>query len=165
MLTDSMGRKVDFKNTLIVMTSNLGSAEAGKEGLGFSPSKQEDRVYKCLNERFSPEFLGRIDCVTVFHKLQEQDLTKIAEKFLAQTAQTASKLGVTLEYTPDVAAFFAKQELAKASGARQLRHAIAEKLEDPLAELLLKEEQAGKTIFVQLEDESLQLITRPTASK
>ena len=165
MLTDSMGRKVDFKNTLIVMTSNLGSAEAGKEGLGFSPSKQEDRVYKCLNERFSPEFLGRIDCVTVFHKLQEQDLTKIAEKFLAQTAQTASKLGVTLEYTPDVAAFFAKQELAKASGARQLRHAIAEKLEDPLAELLLKEEPAGKTIFVQLEDESLQLITRPTASK
>lgn len=147
------------------MTSNLGSAEAGKEGLGFSPGKQEDRVYKCLNERFSPEFLGRIDCVTVFRRLREQDLTKIAEKFLAQTAQTAGKLGVTLEYAPDVAAFFARQELAKASGARQLRHAIAEKLEDPLAELLLKEEPAGKTIFVRLEDGLLQLCTQSAADK
>ena len=157
-LTDSMGRKVDFKNTLIIMTSNLGSAEASRDGLGFSPSRREDRVQGCLKERFSPEFLGRIDCITVFHRLKEEDLTKIAEKFLTQTAKTAQKLGITLQYTSEIPAYFAKEELARASGARQMRHAIADKLEDPLADILLKTGPEKKIVQITLQKGELEFI-------
>jgi ATP-dependent Clp protease ATP-binding subunit ClpC len=81
-LTDSLGRTVDFKNTMIVMTSNLGSGQAGKPGLGFTPGTAEDRTRGVLREAFSVEFLGRIDCIAVFRALTRENLCAIARKQL-----------------------------------------------------------------------------------
>ena len=88
-LTDTLGRTVDFKNTTIVMTSNLGGEEQHRGGLGFQPSSREERVQNCLRAHFPAEFLGRIDCVAQFRPLDETALTGIAEKLLEDTASRA----------------------------------------------------------------------------
>lgn len=153
-LTDSMGRRVDFSNTLVVMTSNLGGEEAEKEGLGFSPAKGETRVEQRLRERFSPEFLGRLDCVAVFQRFRQEDLCRLTEKFLRQTAEKLEKAGVRLSCGPEVAAFFAREELVKKGGARQLRRAVAREVEGPLADLLLQD-KVPKQITVEVQGEEL----------
>ena len=77
-LTDTMGRAVDFKNTMIIMTSNLGNGEQSRGGLGFVPTGRDERIQACLRAHFPAEFLGRIDCVAVFRPLDEADLSGIA---------------------------------------------------------------------------------------
>lgn len=136
-LTDTMGRTVDFKNTMIIMTSNLGNAEQSRGGLGFVPATKEDRVRACLREQFPAEFLGRIDCTAVFHPLREEDMTGIADKLLRQTIERARVSGVTLQIAPEAVRQLAKTCMGKESGARELRHAIQRDVEDPLADLLL----------------------------
>ncbi len=136
-LTDSMGRTVDFKSTMLVMTSNLGSGEQGKTGLGFAPDGRDDRVRASLRAQFPAEFLGRIDCVAVFHTLLEPELTAIAEKLLGETVRRAGDAGLTVELAPDAPASLARAALGHASGARRLRHLIQQQVEDPLADLLL----------------------------
>lgn len=136
-LTDTMGRKVDFKNTMIIMTSNLGNVEQGKSGLGFAPAAKEERVRACLREQFPAEFLGRIDCTAVFHPLSKESLSGIARKLLSETAARAKAAGVTLEVSPEAVDRLAETCGGKDSGARELRHAIQRDVEDPLADLLL----------------------------
>lgn len=136
-LTDSMGRRVDFRNTMIVMTSNLGGEEQRRGGLGFAPAAGESRVLAQLKERFPAEFLGRIDCTAVFHPLGEPELTGVARKMLEETALRAVATGVDLRVSPEAAGSLARACLRKESGARELRHAIQREVEDPLAELLL----------------------------
>ena len=136
-LTDTMGRTVDFKNTMIIMTSNLGNGEQNRGGLGFVPSGKEERVRACLREQFPAEFLGRIDCTAVFHPLTEQNLQAIAAKLLEQTVQRAKASGVALRIAPEALSCLAQTCLGKDSGARELRHAIQRDVEDPLADLLL----------------------------
>ena len=136
-LTDSMGRRVDFRNTMIVMTSNLGGEEQRKGGLGFAPAAGESRVMAQLKERFPAEFLGRIDCTAVFRPLGEPELTGVARKLLEETALRAVATGVDLRVSPEAAGSLARACLRKESGARELRHTIQREVEDPLAELLL----------------------------
>lgn len=136
-LTDSMGRRVDFRNTMIVMTSNLGGEEQRKGGLGFAPTAGESRALSRLKERFPAEFLGRIDCTAVFRPLGEPELTGVARKLLEETALRAVATGVDLRVSPEAAGSLARACLRKESGARELRHAIQREVEDPLAELLL----------------------------
>lgn len=136
-LTDSMGRRVDFRNTMIVMTSNLGGEEQRKGGLGFVPAAGENRVMAQLKERFPAEFLGRIDCTAVFRPLGEPELTGVARKLLEETALRAVAAGVDLRVSPEAAGSLARTCLRKESGARELRHTIQREVEDPLAEMLL----------------------------
>ena len=135
-LTDSMGRKIDFRNTMLVMTSNLGSNYADKGSLGFHRTS-EDVVQKALSEHFPPEFLGRIDCVATFRKLDESDLTKIAELQLVRLKERAQKQHLALRFAPELAGALAKKSCAGRSGARAIRKLIQTEVEAPLAERLL----------------------------
>lgn len=152
-VTDSEGRKVDFRNTLIVMTSNVGSREQTTGELGFLPQCRETRAMDSLRQNFSPEFLGRIDAVAVFRRLDEADLCAIAAKLLRDTAIRAEQAGCKLIVEEPVCKWFA-QQCQEGSGARALRHRIQREIEDPLAEMLLRDGpgvyrvRAEKTIHV-----------------
>ena len=135
-LTDSLGRKIDFRNTLLVMTSNLGSAYFGRGGLGFGQDAA-DATQKALREHFAPEFLGRIDCIASFRKLDETDLTAIASIQLDALKQRAYRQNLRLDFPPELASALAKRSCAGRSGARAIRTLIQNELEAPLAARLL----------------------------
>lgn len=155
-LSDSEGRTVDFRNTLIVMTSNVGSREQGGEALGFLPRSREDRAMESLRQVFSPEFLGRIDAVAVFRRLAEADLCRIADKLLGETARRAEQAGVCLEIDGEAAAWFARR-CGPESGARELRHRIQREIEDPLANRILATEQSGGRCRVLVREDRIVL--------
>ncbi len=136
-LTDSVGRCVDFKNTIVVMTSNLGSGQIGKPGLGFTPDGQEGQMAKILRENFSVEFLGRIDCVAQFCHLGTESLTRIAQKMLQEAAARCERQGLPLTLTDDAARALAEQCVKEDGGARSLRRKIQTLVEEPAAEVLL----------------------------
>ncbi len=154
-LTDSNGRCVDFKNTLLVMTSNLGSCYAGRAALGFG-AQAEDMTARALQEHFPPEFLGRIDCIATFRPLGEAELTKIAAKQLDALRQRAEARKLRLFYASELPAFLAKRCLGKRSGARELRRLLQSELEAPLAQNLLSE-QPKKEVTVLLRDNAILL--------
>jgi len=156
-LTDSMGRTVNFKNTLLIMTSNLGGEELRRGGLGFVPAGTDDRVLACLRDQFPAEFLGRIDCTAVFRRLGEPELRAIAEKLLGETAARAKTASVTLKFTPEVPVLLAARCLGRASGARELRHEVQRLVEDPISELLLSAEPCARNITVRAEDGKIAL--------
>lgn len=132
-LTDSNGRHVDFRNTLLVMTSNLGGEETASVGFGDRSSAQQ----RALREYFPPEFLGRIDCIAAFRRLGQPELTRIAALRLDALSQRAERLQLGLRFQPETAAWLAQRAGRKPSGARELRHLIQSELESPLAALLL----------------------------
>ena len=154
MLRDAEGRSVDFRNTLIVMTSNVGSREQSSEGLGFLQQSRESRIRESLRSHFAPEFLGRIDTVAVFRRLEQEHLCAIAEKLLGETAHRAARLGVSLRIADNAARLLAAQ-CARESGARDLRHRIRRAVEDPLAEYLLTAEQPGGAFLIHAEGDRL----------
>lgn len=145
-LTDSLGRTVNFKNSLIVMTSNLGS-EAGKaESLGFLPQGKDARVMEALRAHFRPEFLGRIDKIAVFQPLSPDTLRQIAQHQIELLCQRAAHNGLRLRIDPELAGRLARQD--DASGARQVRRALQSLVENPLSDFLLLNPPGAKTVHV-----------------
>ena len=137
-LTDSCGRKVNFKNVLLVMTSNIGSDEAGRGTLGFG-TQSEDRTLRALREHFSPEFLGRIDCIASFRSLGQEQLRRIAQKQLDALSERAGRQRMAVSFPPEVAAELARRAVGKRSGAREVRRLIQTEIEAPLARDLLRQ--------------------------
>lgn len=129
-LTDSCGRTVSFKNAIVIMTSNLG-AEAGP-GLGFLPDGGEGQALGCLRQRFTPEFLGRLDKIVVFRPLERETLEKIAAKELGALESRCEKNGTILERAPDSPRILAERCMKK-GGAREIRREMRRSLEEPLA--------------------------------
>ncbi len=134
-LTDSGGRRVSFKNTVIAMTSNVGG-EIKTDGLGFRPAGQKDRVMDALRQRFQPEFLGRLDEVVCFRKLQQSDLERIIQKYLTLLKERAAVNGMQL-ILPEKTAALVGAAADLQGGARNLRRLVQEKVETPLASFLL----------------------------
>ncbi|HEM5034704.1 TPA: ATP-dependent Clp protease ATP-binding subunit [Streptococcus suis] len=163
-LTDSKGRKVDFSNTIIIMTSNLGAtALRDDKTVGFGAldlskdhKEVEKRIFEELKKAYRPEFINRIDEKVVFHSLTEthmQDVVKVMIKPLL--AITAEK-GITLKLQPSALKLLAKQGYDPEMGARPLRRLLQTKLEDPLAEMLLRGDLAtGSTLKVGVKGEEL----------
>ena len=137
-LTDSLGRTVSFKNTIVVMTSNLTGPQTGKPGLGFTPDCADVRAQSVLREAFSPEFLGRIDCVASFHTLDADALAKIAALQLSQLSERLRAQGVIFQPSPELAARLGALCAAEPGGARGLRRKMQTLIEGPAAELLLR---------------------------
>ncbi len=134
-LTDSKGRTVNFKNTVLIMTSNLGATQLttawaeGEEGF----AEATERVLAILREHFRPEFLNRIDDVVVFHPLGEEQLTRIIDLRLAELTSMLADRKITLSLTPAARKFIFKSGYDRAYGARPLKRAIQRLVQDPLA--------------------------------
>ncbi len=163
-LTDSLGRKVDFKNTIVIMTSNIGTRELKDfgRGIGFSQgqrSSDQDHsrsvIEKALKRAFSPEFLNRIDDVVVFHNLQKEDIFKIIDIELKGLYSRVEALGYKLEITAEAKDFIAEKGYDIQYGARPLKRAIQKYLEDEMAEVIIQAGiTPGHTIRVELDQEN-----------
>ena len=158
MLSDSQGRKVDFSNTVIILTSNLGASDASHKILGFSVSSEDEaarreaQMISALRERFRPEFLNRLDDVILFHPLTRTALAKIAAQMLDAIASRAEKIGVTLTFANEVSAHLVEQSEQGESGARALRRSLIHRVEDPLSTRLLEGSiRRGDRILVSVE--------------
>src|SRR5207344_1777205 len=162
-LTDSQGRTVDFKNTIIIMTSNLGTADLRKAAVGFAKAdeavtyeKMKEKVTEELKKSFRPEFLNRIDEVIVFKELTREEVTEIVDLMIKRVQDQLQGQGIGLELTPAAKLLLAARGYDPSLGARPLRRAIQRMIEDPLSEKILwKEFHAGETIVVDAEGEDI----------
>ena len=146
-LTDSQGRKVSFKNSIIIMTSNVGASKIvdNKAALGFVESNDaakdiESLVMGDLKKTFKPEFLNRIDEIIVFNQLEKADIEEIAKRMLKTLKKRLADLDIDVEFTDAAVSALADAGFDKVYGARPLRRAIQQKIEDPLSELILEEQ-------------------------
>ena len=144
-LTDAQGRKTDFRNTVLVMTSNLGARHFHQKArLGFSQGPEADRsaleqaVLREARNTFAPEFFNRLDAALVFHPLDSQTLASITQQMLSQTGERLSALGIGLQVEPEAVRLLAQTGAGQDYGARPLRRAIAAQVEDPAADLMLE---------------------------
>jgi len=160
-LTDTKGRTVDFRNTVIIMTSNVGSSFLRKEAMGFAAKKDAKMDYKNmrgfvmeeLKRTFRPEFLNRIDELVVFHALEEEHLLKITEILMSQVNLRLLEQGLTLRVDQSAVELIAKEGNDPIFGARPLRRAIQRLIEDALSEKILEGEfKDGDKIGVEAED-------------
>jgi ATP-dependent Clp protease ATP-binding subunit ClpC len=157
-LTDSQGHTVDFKNTIIIMTSNLGTRDISKGvGIGFTAARDDAVTYEKMREtvqeelkrQFRPEFLNRIDEVIVFHKLTQDDVKLIVDLLMRRVEEQLKSKDIDIELTDAAKTLLAERGYDQALGARPLRRTIQRLVEDPLSEKLLhKEFRAGETVFV-----------------
>jgi ATP-dependent Clp protease ATP-binding subunit ClpC len=161
-LTDSQGHQVDFKNTIIIMTSNLGTRDIAKGiGVGFTAARDDAVTYEKMKETvneelkksFRPEFLNRIDEVIVFHSLGTDDVKQIVDLMMKRLEEQLQAKDVDIELTDAAKTVLAEKGWDQALGARPLRRTIQRLVEDPLAEKLLhKEYRAGETVLVDAID-------------
>jgi ATP-dependent Clp protease ATP-binding subunit ClpC len=162
-LTDAQGRTVDFKNTVIIMTSNLGTADLRKANVGFVKAdeavtyeKMKDKVHEELKRHFRPEFLNRLDEIIVFHELSSDEVTEIVDLLIKRVQEQLESQGLGFELTQGAKLLLAKKGYDPALGARPLRRAIQRFVEDPLSEKILwKEFHAGETIVVDAADDDI----------
>ncbi len=168
-LTDSLGRKVDFKNTIIIMTSNIGSRELKDfgAGVGFNTDtiikeRSEAVVRKALNKKFSPEFLNRIDDIIMFNSLSKDNILKILDIELDKFYKRVEALGYNLVITDEAKNFVADKGYDSQYGARPLNRAIQTYIEDPLSEMLLQNEaEMGATLAIDIENNEIKtLVTK-----
>jgi len=155
-LTDSQGRSVDFRNTVLIMTSNLGTQDLRKANVGFgkndeavSYEKMKEKVNDALKQHFRPEFLNRIDDIIVFHELSKAEVTTIVDLLIKRTSIQLESQGIGIELTDDAKSYLVEKGYDPTMGARPLRRAIQRFVEDPLSErLLYKQFRAGEIVIV-----------------
>ncbi len=158
-LTDAQGRSVDFKNTVLIMTSNLGTADLRKSTVGFAKTSEavtyermKAKVNEALKAHFRPEFLNRIDEVVVFHELSKQEVVEIVDLMIQRVTTQLELQGLSLVLTDPAKQLLAEKGYDPQLGARPLRRAIQQMIEDPLSERILwKEFRAGETIVADVE--------------
>jgi ATP-dependent Clp protease ATP-binding subunit ClpC len=165
-LTDSKGRTVDFKNTVVIMTSNVGISTIRKQAtLGFATSsnekedayeKMKSNIMEELKKTFRPEFLNRVDDIIVFHQLQEDHLKQIVELMLKSLLGRIKEMDINIEVTDKAKALLVEKGYDQAYGARPLRRAIQKMLEDQLSEEMLKGDvKPGSDVLIDAEDDKL----------
>lgn len=154
-LTDSLGRRVDFKNTILIMTSNIGTRDLKKSGgFGFGADtpkhtmeSMKATIEDALKRVFNPEFLNRIDDTIIFRPLEKEHIMQIVDIQMRELTKRISSMGITIELTKAAKEFLAEKGYDPAFGARPLRRAMQKYLEDPIAEELLKEKYPEGTIL------------------
>lgn len=162
-VTDSLGRKIDFRNTIIILTSNIGTRDLKDfgDGVGFGTSAKKATtdvraratIENALKKAFAPEFLNRIDDIIIFNPLEQKDIKKIIDLELSKLYQRLEKLGYTVELTEEAKDFISQKGWDKDFGARPLKRAIQRYIEDTLAELLInKQISENDTIVLDLNE-------------
>lgn len=172
-LTDSDGRTVDFKNTIIIMTSNIGSRQVKDfgRGIGFEAGESvrvdlaQELIRKALNKSFAPEFINRIDEIIMFHQLDKESIGKIVTIELNELKNRIEQLGYEFEYSEDVCSFLSEKGFSSEYGARPLKRAIQTYVEDKIAEIIIEDKcQPGDKLIMSIQggsDEiSVELIKR-----
>ena len=163
-LTDSQGRRVDFRNTVIILTSNVGAGElAASKSLGFTASAphhdkefRHEQMMKALKGTFRPEFLNRIDDIIIFNSLEQADIEKIADLMLSEVAARIGNLNVRITFAPEVKTLLAKEGFDPTYGARPLRRAVVRLVEDAISgEMLEGRIKAGDSILATVNDEKI----------
>ncbi len=160
-LTDSQGRTVDFRNTVLIMTSNLGTADLRKANVGFnkadeamSYARMKDKVTDALKQHFRPEFLNRVDDIIVFHEHGKEEIIQMVDLMTKRLASQLESQGLGIEITPVAKDLLAELGYDPQLGARPLRRAIQRHVEDALSEkILYKQFAAGQIIVVDAEDD------------
>jgi ATP-dependent Clp protease ATP-binding subunit ClpC len=169
MLTDGLGRKVDFKNTMIIMTSNIGARQLKDfgEGVGFATANRIENadennkavIEKALKRTFSPEFLNRIDDVVIFNSLSKENIFEIIDILMKSVLERLKALGFTMELSTEAKEFVADKGYDSQFGARPLHRAIQKYLEDPLAEQILNMEiKEGDVLVATLDKENQKVV-------
>lgn len=162
-VTDSLGRKIDFRNTIIILTSNIGTRDLKDfgDGVGFGTTAKKSStdararatIENALKKAFAPEFLNRIDDVLIFNSLQQEDIKKIIDLELAKLYSRLEKLGYKVELTDEARNFIAEKGWDKDFGARPLKRAIQKYIEDLIAEMLVnKQIDEGETFILDLNE-------------
>jgi len=171
-LTDGQGRVVDFKNTVVVMTSNAGASTIRKQHrMGFGSGADAEKSYEAMKESimgevktiFRPEFLNRVDEIIVFHELTESEINEIAGLMLGKVAKRLKERGMELSYSTDVIAFLARTGSDLTYGARPLRRTIQRMIEDALSEeILAGNVKLGETVNIEVEGDKLKFVPGAT---
>jgi len=177
-LTDSLGRKVDFRNTVVIMTSNIGARQLKDfgQGVGFSTTAKTDQadthsrsvIESALKKAFAPEFLNRIDDVVVFNSLGKEEIFKIIDIELKSLFNRINDLGYQIKLTDAAKEFIAEKGYDANFGARPLKRAIQKYLEDPIAEEILKGDlHEGDTLEIDVDTETkeLKILDKPKNKK
>ena len=162
-VTDSLGRKIDFRNTIIILTSNIGTRDLKDfgDGVGFgttakkttSDARARGTIESALKKAFAPEFLNRIDDIIIFNALEQQDIRKIIDLELSKIYGRLEKLGYQVELTDEAKDFIAEKGWDKDFGARPLKRAIQKYIEDLLAEMLVnKQFSEGEPVVLQVNE-------------
>ncbi|MDR2122132.1 MAG: ATP-dependent Clp protease ATP-binding subunit [Flavobacteriaceae bacterium] len=163
-ITDSLGRKIDFRNTIIILTSNIGTRELKEfgDGVGFgtsakkssSDTRAKSTLENALKRTFAPEFLNRIDDVIVFNNLEKEDISKIIDLELQKVYARINKIGYKVELTPEAKDFIIEKGWDKNFGARPLKRAIQKYIEDMIAEEIISSSiQEGDSLLIDLNEE------------
>ena len=165
-LTDSLGRRVDFKNTILIMTSNIGTRDIKSSGgFGFGDNSIQDKyeamknvIEEALKRVFNPEFLNRVDDTIVFHSLEKSHIMKIVDIATKDLFKRMSSMNITIELNKPAKEFLAEKGFDPAFGARPLRRALQRYVEDPVSEEILKGKFTdGSTIKVKFNKKTEQL--------
>ena len=170
-LTDSLGRKVDFRNTIIIMTSNIGVRQLKDfgQGVGFTTSAKENQsdshsrgvIEAALKRAFAPEFLNRIDDVIVFNSLTKENIFKIIDIELKSLFERIQGIGHNITLTDKAKEYIAEKGYDSNFGARPLKRAIQKYLEDPIAEEILKGElKPNATLIVNLDEDKKEIVIK-----
>jgi ATP-dependent Clp protease ATP-binding subunit ClpC len=173
-LTDGLGNTVDFKNIILIMTSNIGARHLQKRtGLGFQSEREEvisDKVEEMVRSEvkrtFNPEFLNRLDEVIIFNALTEEDLIQILELLVGQLNQNLAQRHITITVTEQAKKWILDKTLGDRSyGARPLRRALQKYIEDPLSEALIQGSFTTRPAFIEVYLEGERLFWRPVNSQ
>ena len=175
-VTDSLGRKIDFRNTIIILTSNIGTRDLKDfgDGVGFgtsakkstSDARARSTIENALKKAFAPEFLNRIDDIVIFNNLEKDHISKIIDLELNKLYQRLEKLNYKVELTQDAKDFIAEKGWDKDFGARPLKRAIQKYIEDLLAEMLVNKQLAeGGTLVLTVNENRDGLVGEPAKKK
>ena len=171
-ITDTQGRMVDFRNTVVIMTSNVGARHLTdpESKLGFRAEKGGEQAYReeavmgALRKTFRPEFLNRVDETILFRPLEQKEMAEVARRMLGKLSRRMGELGIALEVEEKAVSLLAKKGYDPKYGARPLRRAIRTAVEDPLAEEILHGRiSAGDTAVLASEGEELRIRAELTA--
>src|SRR5690606_4815338 len=154
-LTDHNGKQIDFRNVILIMTTNAGASEAQKAAIGFGSTKREGDDVEAINRLFTPEFRNRLDAIIPFGSLPVPVVHQVVQKFVMQLEAQLSERGVTFDLSPDAVSWLADKGYDERMGARPLGRVIQEHIKKPLAdEVLFGKLKRGGTVRVSVETDA-----------
>jgi ATP-dependent Clp protease ATP-binding subunit ClpA len=162
-LTDSNGKKVDFRNVILIMTTNAGASELSKQAIGFGRGNRTDADSEAIEKTFSPEFRNRLDAVIAFSALNNDTIRLVVDKFVFQLEAQLAERQVEIQLDEQAREWLAERGYDSSFGARPLGRLIQEHIKKPLADhLLFGDLVAGGEVMVTVKDKKLELKTTPS---